>query len=229
MTTRMRLTVVGAAVAAAVLTVLPTAHADSFTRLPNGRAYGEGFTMYRTKESVRVGPSMVGNGMGRSAWVSGNVRVAAPGIGTGDAGPSNGPRGEQAMPGSNGASTSGSPGVVTVLYIVGCQVSIGGLDAGVRGGLAGLFGGGGGENGLIPLLGLGGSLSLPLAPGEVKYALVDRKQMTKPGTYYFNWRNSQMDIQGCGGQAQARSLAVVETTGNNHQKIQLWGKPFSIG
>lgn len=63
----------------------------------------------------------------------------------------------------------------------------------------------------------------------VKYALVDRKQMTKPGTYYFNWRNAQMDIQGCGGYAQARSLAVVETTGNNHQKIQLWGKPFTIG
>ena len=223
-----RLALVGIAAAAAFLTAVPTAHADSFQRLPGGKAVGEGLTIYRSKESVRVGPSMAANSMGRSAWVSGNVRVVAPGIDTSDAGPNNGPRGEDAMPGSNGTSTTGAGGTTTVVYVVGCQVSIGQLDAGLRPGLGGLFDFTG-ETGGIPLLGVGGNLNLPLSPGEVKYALVDRKQMTKPGTYYFNWRNAQMDIQGCGGYAQARSLAVVETTGNNHQKIQLWGKPFTIG
>ncbi|GED97111.1 MspA family porin [Gordonia crocea] len=216
-----RLVTAGLAAAAALVTAVP-AHADSFSRLPSGRAHGEdGLTIIRNKESVRVGPSLAANGAGRSAWVSGNVRVLAPNIDESDAGPNNGPLGEDDMPGSNGTSTTGAGATTTVVYVVGCQVNIGGLDLGGGGALGNL--------GPLAALGLNGSLSLGLAPGQVKYALVDRKQMTKPGTYYFNWRNSQMDIQGCGGYAQARSLAVVETTGNNHQKILLWGKPFSIG
>lgn len=55
------------------------------------------------------------------------------------------------------------------------------------------------------------------------------KHLEEPGTYFLNWRNVQMEIQGCGGYAQARSYAVIEVTGEDHQKIQLWGKPFPIG
>ncbi|MFT4201381.1 MspA family porin [Gordonia sp. (in: high G+C Gram-positive bacteria)] len=217
-----RAAVVGVAAAAALLTVIPTAGADTFRRLPAGKARGEdGLTIIRSAESARVGPSLAANGMGRSAWVSGHVRVLAPNIDETAAGPNNGPRGEDAMPGSNGTSTTGAGGTTTVVYVVGCQVDISGLSLGGGTGIGNL--------GAAPLLGLNGALSLGLAPGQVKYAIIDRKQMTKRGTYYFNWHNSQMDIQGCGGYAQARSLAVVETTGNNHQKIQLWGRPFSIG
>lgn len=229
MTTRLRRArpiAVLAVAAATVLAIAAPADARGFTRLPAGKAAGEGVTIIRSSESVRVGKSLAHNGLGRTAWVSGNVRVVAPGIEAREAGPNNGPRGESEMPGSNGASTTGAGATTTVLYVVGCQVSVGGLDAGINGSLGGLLAGGSGP---LSILGIGGTLSLPLAPGEIKYAMVDRKQLTKPGTYYFNWRDAQMDIQGCGGYAQARSLSVVETTGNNRQKLQLWGRPFSIG
>ena len=50
----------------------------------------------KTGERVRVTQSLAANGAGRTAWVSGKVKVLAPGIDTREAGPNNGPRGEDA-------------------------------------------------------------------------------------------------------------------------------------
>ncbi|WP_245548341.1 MspA family porin [Gordonia araii] len=187
--------------------------------LPNGTQRGDGVTIVKTRERARVGPSMAANGAGRSVWVSGDVRVLAPGIDTRRAGPFNFPRGEDAMPGSNGTSSTGAAASLSIGYVVGCQVEIGAMQAGLGGSIS-----------VVTILdSFGGSFSLPLAPGRIIYAQIERKQLTKPGTYYFNWRNSQMDIQGCGGYAQARSRVTLEVTGSDHQKITLWGRPFSIG
>lgn len=207
----------GVAVIAATALVAPSATADARFNLPNGRAHGEGFTIFRTGEKVVVGPSLAANGAGRSAWVSGKVRVAAPGIETREAGPNNGPRGEDELPGSNGTSTTDAAATLSIGYVVGCQVDIGTMGAGLSG-----------DTSLSPNA-VGGSFSLPLAPGKIIYAQIEKKQLQKPGTYYFYWQRSQMEIQGCGGYAQARSMVTVERTGIDHDKVSLWGKPFSIG
>ncbi|GAB08776.1 hypothetical protein GOARA_021_00130 [Gordonia araii NBRC 100433] len=186
--------------AALALSAVPVAQADANFRLPNGKARGDGFTIVKTGERIRVSPSLAANGAGRTAWVSGNVRVNAPGIDTREAGPNNGPRGEEDMPGSNGTSTTGAAATLSVGYVVGCQVDIGALSAGI----------GGSIGGATILDTLGGSFTLPLAPGRIIYAQIEKKQMEKPGTYFFNWRRSQMEVQGCGGYAQARSYITVE-------------------
>ena len=86
-----------------------------------------------------------------------------------------------------------------------------------------------GIDSLAALTGVAGSFSLPLAPGRIVYAQIERKQLEEPGDYFFQYRNAQMEIQGCGGYAQARSYITVEATGENHRKMILWGKPFTIG
>ncbi|GAB08773.1 hypothetical protein GOARA_021_00100 [Gordonia araii NBRC 100433] len=212
-----------ALVAAAVGGANPAAEADARFALPDGRARGDGVTLVKTGERVRIGPSMAANGAGRSVWVSGNVKVHAPGVDTREAGPNNGPQGEEARPGSNGVATTGAAATLSVGYVVGCQVDVGQLKLGAEGSL----------DAAAAFSGAAGSISLPLAPGRVIYAPVSAnkkgKQIEEPGTYFLNWRNVQMEIQGCGGYAQARSYAVIEVTGEDHQKITLWGKPFTIG
>lgn len=209
-----------AVAAAAALAVVPTANADTAFGLPNGRAKGDGFSIYKYGEKVRISSSMAANAAARNAWVSGKVKVAAPGIEERESGPNNGPLGEDSMPGSNGTSNAGAAATLSVAYVVGCQVDIGDLDAGMDFGLL---------NGGFGFDAISGSVSLPLAPGRVLYVLVAKKQMEKPGTYHFGYNSSTMAISGCGGYAQARSYVTVETSGNNHQKVTLWGKPFSLG
>lgn len=207
-----------AAVAVALSGAVPSAHADARFSLPNGKAKGDGITIIKTGERVRIAGSLAANGAGRSAWVTGKVKVLAPGIDTREAGPNNGPRGEDAMPGSNGTHTTGAAATLSVGYVVGCQVEIGQM----KGGLAGAITSAGFD-------GAGGEFSLGLSPGRIVYAQLERKQLEEPGNYFFEWRNAQIEIQGCGGYAQARSYVTVEATGEDHQKIILWGKPFTIG
>ena len=209
-----------AVAAAAALAVVPTANADTAFGLPNGRAKGDGFSIYKYGEKVRISSSMAANAAARNAWVSGKVKVAAPGIEERESGPNNGPLGEDDMPGSNGTSNAGAAATLSVAYVVGCQVDIGDLDVGMDFALL---------NGGFGFDAISGSVSLPLAPGRVLYVLVAKKQMEKPGTYHFGYNSSTMAISGCGGYAQARSYVTVETSGNNHQKVTLWGKPFSLG
>jgi len=115
---------------------MPSAMADARFSLPNGKVRGDGVTLIKTGERVRIGPSLAANGAGRSVWVSGNVKVIAPGIDTREVGPNNGPLGEDAAPGSNGVSTAGAAATLSVGYVVGCQVDIGQLKLGAEGSLA---------------------------------------------------------------------------------------------
>lgn len=220
---RMRRGAVGAlaigAVATAVGLAAAPAHGDAFVRLPGGTATGDGLTLTRSNEYAQISPSLAANGLGRTAWVSGNITLKAPNLKPSPAGPNNGPQGESAAPGTGGVSTDGAAATLSVGYIVGCQVSVGALTVGLSGGLD-----------LIKTTATGsGSLNIPITPGQVVFAQIDYKDVEKPGTQYFNYDRVQLQVQNCAGYAQARSYAVVETTGSDHQKVNLYGKPFSIG
>ncbi|KQR98492.1 hypothetical protein ASG12_08610 [Williamsia sp. Leaf354] len=199
------------------------ANADTFQKLPNGAARGDNLLITRSGESVQVSPSLAANGAGRNAWVSADITLYAPKLKAKKAGPNRGPAGETAIPGTNGVETNGASATLSAGYIVGCQVSIGSLSLG--GGLSVNNTGTGG----VPSVGLNGSFALPLTPGQVSFVLLNYKNIEKAGTYYLSYDRAQLQVQGCGGYAQARSYAVVETTGDDHQKVTLYGKPFNIG
>ncbi|MFW0788123.1 MspA family porin [Gordonia sp. CPCC 205333] len=206
-----------AAVAATVLTGTGSASADTFVRLPNGTATGDGISLTRTNESARVSPSLAANGASRTTWVTGTVKLRAPKLESSKAGPSNGPAGEGEIPGSNGTATNGAAATLSTGYIIGCQVDISGLAAGLSGTLS------------TTAPSLSGTLTVPMAAGRVVFLQIEVKDIEGPGTYYIGYDHAQVNIQNCGGYAQARAFTTVETTGNPHQKINLYGKPFSIG
>ncbi|MHA4848381.1 MspA family porin [Rhodococcus sp. MSC1_016] len=106
---------------------------------------------------------------------------------------------------------------LTTGYIVGCQVDITGL----KGTLSADLG--------FDALGMGGSLSVPIKSGEVKFAKIKTKEDLKPGVSAIQYRDQQIEVQGCGGYAQARAYTVVEVPGNHYVKATLYGQPFSIG
>ncbi|MDF3306414.1 MspA family porin [Rhodococcus sp. T2V] len=106
---------------------------------------------------------------------------------------------------------------LTTGYIVGCQADITGLEGGLSADLG------------LDSLGLGGSLSIPISAGEVKFAKVKSKTDLKPGVSAIQYRDTQIEIQGCGGYAQARAYTVLEIPGNHYVKSILYGQPFSIG
>ena len=106
---------------------------------------------------------------------------------------------------------------LTTGYIVGCQADITGLEGGLSADLG------------LDSLGLGGSLSIPISAGEVKFAKVKSKTDLKPGVSAIQYRDQQIELQGCGGYAQARAYTVVEVPGNHYVKATLYGQPFSIG
>lgn len=207
---------VAAAVGAIVFTP-GDAHADTYVRLPGGRASGQGFTVTRSNESAVISPSLAMNGASRTAWVSGDITLRAPGIGTSKVGPNNGASGESSMPGTNGTSIAGEAARISTGYIIGCQVNIEGLSTSLSGALT------------TTAPSLSGSLSIPLEAGEVTFASIGYKSVSKPGTYYLGYNHVQLAIQNCAGYAQARAFTTIETTGTLHQKVNLYGKPFSIG
>ena len=106
---------------------------------------------------------------------------------------------------------------LTTGYIVGCQVDITGL----KGSLSADLG--------FDALGMGGSLSVPIEAGEVKFAKIKTKSDLKPGVSAIQYRDQQIEVQGCGGYAQARAYTIVEVPGNHYVKATLYGQPFSIG
>ncbi|RPA65315.1 hypothetical protein EF294_05685 [Gordonia oryzae] len=214
-----RAAVAGAAALGVALALAAPAHADAFVRLPNGTAAGDGLTLTRTHETAQISPSLADNGLGRTAWVSANIVLKADGLKPSAAGPNNGPAGESAMPGSNGTATDGAAATLSVGYIVGCQVNISNATLGLSGSL----------DVVKNTLGGTGTASIPVSPGQVVFYQLDYKDIEKSGTYYFDYDRAQLQVQNCGGYAQARSFVTVETTGNNHRKINLYGAPFSIG
>ncbi|AOW91826.1 mspA family protein [Rhodococcus sp. WMMA185] len=106
---------------------------------------------------------------------------------------------------------------LTTGYIVGCQIDITGLSGGIAGG--------------ISLTGpnLETVMSLPVAPGEVKFVKLGSKSDLKPGVSAVQYRDQQLEVEGCGGHAQARAYSVVEVPGNHYVKSTLYGQPFSLG
>ncbi|MEV0332339.1 MspA family porin [Nocardia neocaledoniensis] len=205
----------GVAVLALGALVAGTAGADAFVPLPDGERAGPGVTVKRTGERALVSPSLAANGAGRVAWVSGTVTADVTATPEGEVGPYNGPADK---PGSNNSSTHGASQLNTG-YIVGCQVAIGddAISAGLSGGID-LSGGS-----------LGGSVGLDLGPGEVKFVQIEKKDILKAGTYSVEYQDVEIEVQGCGGYAQARSYSVVEIIGDHYSKTTLYGAPFSIG
>ncbi|WP_020172103.1 MspA family porin [Gordonia polyisoprenivorans] len=129
----------------------------------------------------------------------------------------------------------GVTGRVYVGFIVGCQINIEGLSGGLSGSLSGTLG-----SALTP--GASGSLSIPLTPGQVKEEVVDYKSIGDSGIAAFQLDHFGIDVQQCGGFAQARSFVyvmagkgfkvdtdndVIDSDGGYIQST-LWGKPFSL-
>lgn len=194
------------------------ASADTFVPLPDGSKVGPNATLTRTGESALVSPSLAANGAGRVAWVSGTVTVDVKGIEevsevpdanatTNNAGTYNG---------TNATTTHGVSRVSTG-YIVGCQVDVTGLSANPSFSL--------GLDSLSPSMGL----SVPLNSGEVKYVPLTAKDIKKDGVYTLQYRDAELQVQQCGGFAQARSYSIVEIVGNDYSKTVLYGAPFNLG
>ncbi|SDC80020.1 MspA family porin [Rhodococcus tukisamuensis] len=208
--------VVGVGAAVWVLGVLSVgvAQADTFVPLPDGSKAGPGVTVSRTGESAVISPSLAANGAGRAAWVSGTVTADVSGVsGEGEAGPSNGAAG---APGTNNSSTHGVSRISTG-YIVGCQVDITGLGGSIGGGIS------------LDGPSMSGSLTVPVSAGQVKFVNVVGKDIKKNGKYSVEYQDTQLEVQNCGGYAQARSYTVVEVVGDNYSKTTLYGQPFSLG
>ncbi|MCP2319317.1 MspA protein [Nocardia amikacinitolerans] len=191
------------------------AGADVLVPLPDGSKSGPGVTLTRTGERALVSPSMAANGAGRVVWVSGRASADVAVTPEGEVGPTNGPAG---LPGSNNSSTHGASQLNTG-YLVGCQVSIAddAIGAGVSGGIS--TGG----------VSAGGSIGVNVGPGEVKFVQIDYKDILEPGVYSVEYRDAEIEIQGCAGYAQARAYTVVEIIGDHYSKTSLYGAPFSIG
>ncbi|MFE2957239.1 MspA family porin [Nocardia tengchongensis] len=210
--------VAGAAVVAAVaigLLSAGAADADTFVPLPDGHKAAPGVTVTRTGEHAVVSPSLAANGAGRVVWLSGIAMADVTDTPDGAVGPNNGPVN---LPGSNNSSTHGASQISTG-YIVGCQVSIG--EDAVSAGISGSLNLNGGS--------LGGSLGVNLGPGQVQFVQIDYKDIPKAGTYSVEYRDAEIQIQGCAGYAQARAYTVVEIIGDHYSKTTLYGQPFSIG
>lgn len=209
------------------------ANADTFVPLPDGEiAASSGNVIKRFAESALISPSLAANGAGRVAWVSGTVTADVKGVpANAEAGPSNGgiaenPDGSINTNGTQGTSTDGVPRLTTG-YIVGCQVDISklsgtlGLNAGLSANLV--------SESASGTAGGSANISVPMSAGQVKFARVESKAIKKDGTYTIQYQDAQIDAQGCGGYAQARSYTVLEVPGNDYEKTTLYGQPFSIG
>lgn len=107
-------------------------------------------------------------------------------------------------------------GTLTTGYIVGCQINIDGLEGALTGSAD--IGG---------TVGLSGSLTVPLTPGEVTFVEIGSKEF-EGGMASIQYERQGIDVQLCGGYAQARAYSIVQTTGNYVVKSTLYGAPFSI-
>ncbi|MBC2640612.1 MULTISPECIES: MspA family porin [unclassified Rhodococcus (in: high G+C Gram-positive bacteria)] len=208
------------AAAAALLGVMSTgaASADTFIPLPDGSKTGPNVTLTRTAESALSSPSLAANGVGRVAWVSGTVVADVKGIkDVTDVPDANNTTNNAGTYNGTNASTTHGVSRVSTGYIVGCQVDITGLSANPSFSLG------------LDSLSASAGLTVPLASGEVKYVPLGGKDIKKDGVYALQYQDSELQVQKCGGFAQARSYSVVEIVGNDYSKTVLYGAPFSIG
>lgn len=191
------------AACSAAVAATPSASAGP---LANGykKISDQGMTVqtWRAGESALPGISMAGNGIGRSAVLAGTIRT----------------------------TLSKGQGRLRVGYLVGCQVSVGTLSAGLTGAIS--------ATGPTAT----GSISFPLAPGQIKAVQLSTQQITTREARY-QYSGVEIEVQGCGGAAQARSYAKVEAVegyamgtqyanniGGSGAYIQstLYGQPFNL-
>ncbi|MET9485994.1 MspA family porin [Nocardia sp. NPDC006630] len=213
-----------AATAALGLLSTGAANADTFVPLAGGTltqtlSDGTVVTVRLVGESANINPSMGATPLHRNAWVSGSAQVELSGT--------NGSVGGKIVPG----------------YVVGCQVNIagGGANGGATGGAD--FGAngptvnGGNTGGTA-----GGNLTL--GPGQAKaYYLLDEeapddygnedhytRNVFKGSNGSVTWSDETVNLNGCGGYAQARAFVAVQIeTPNVITAVTLWGQPFSLG
>ena len=214
-----RIAGLGAAAAVALgLMSTGAASADTFIPLPDGSKVGPNVTLTRTAESALSSPSLAANGAGRVAWVSGTVVADVKGIkDVTDVPEANSTTNNAGTYNGTNASTTHGVSRVSTGYIVGCQVDITGLSANPSFSLG------------LDSLSTSAGLTVPLASGEVKYVPLGGKDIKKDGVYALQYQDAELQVQKCGGFAQARSYSVVEIVGNDYSKTVLYGAPFSIG
>lgn len=133
-----------------------------------------------------------------------------------------------AVSGTYSATLSKGTGSMTVGYLVGCQVNIDGLEGGLSGGLA------------LSGASLSGSISVPLTPGQVAFVKSDGMPIKK-GKATLLVDSFHIDVQKCGGYAEARSVVQViaaeglsteddELSGDSgFVQSTLYGSKFSLG
>ncbi|MEU1208282.1 MspA family porin [Nocardia sp. NPDC005825] len=209
------------AVATAALGLFSTgaANADTFVPLPGGSITetmddGTVVTISMTGESANINPSLGATPLHRNAWVSGSARVELSGT--------NGNVGGKIVPG----------------YVVGCQVNISG--GGANGGPSA----GAGYDGSSPSVGANVGGNLTLGPGQSQaFYILDQEAPDDYGSeahYKRNkfggnsgsvtWSDETINLNGCGGYAQARSFIAVQVeTDHVITAYTLWGQPFSLG
>ncbi|WP_218018455.1 MspA family porin [Nocardia amikacinitolerans] len=102
-------------------------------------------------------------------------------------------------------------------YLVGCQVDLEGLKAEL------------GATIDLDSPSVSAGLAVPLNAGEVKYAKVTDIDLVD-GKASIRYRDQGIEITGCGGYAQARSVVSLTTDNGAHRYTgALYGQPFSIG
>ncbi|MEV6362192.1 MspA family porin [Nocardia asteroides] len=112
---------------------------------------------------------------------------------------------------------TGTETEVEVGYLVGCQVDLEGLSADL------------GATIDLDSPSLSAGLSVPLNAGEVKYSKITDLDLVD-GAASIRYRDQGIEITGCGGYAQARSVVSVTTeVGPHRYSGSLYGQPFSIG
>ncbi|WP_279100560.1 MspA family porin [Gordonia bronchialis] len=205
------------AAACATLAVPATAGAEVHVVLPSQTdrlTMGDGtvVSVTRTGERAIINPSLGGTPLHRNAWVSGTYSVHT--------------------------SKDAKKIKIQAGYVVGCQVNISGLTNSGNG------------NGSVPSTGtptgaVGGGATISVGPGQaVNYYINDVEsaddygnQKHSPKVTYkstdharLGYTNETMQISGCAGYAQARSMAVVYVIASNaEQVLTFYGKPFSLG
>ncbi|GAA4666320.1 MspA family porin [Gordonia humi] len=131
-----------------------------------------------------------------------------------------------AVSGTYSAKLSKGTGSLKVGYLVGCQINIAGLSGGI-----------GATISAAPSL--SGSLTVPLEPGQVAFVSGDSLSLKKGhGTVMVD--NFNINVEGCGGYASARSVVQVLaadglstdddtiTATSGYVQSSLYGKPFSL-
>ncbi|MFE4463363.1 MspA family porin, partial [Nocardia tengchongensis] len=203
------------AVATAALGLFSTgaANADTFIPLPGGSITetmddGTVVTISMTGESANINPSMGATPLHRNAWVSGSAQVQLSGT--------NGNVGGKIVPG----------------YVVGCQVNISG--GGANGGPSA----GANYDGTSPSAGANVGGNLTLGPGQSQaFYVLDQEAPDDFGSeahYKRNkfsgnsgsvtWSDETINLNGCGGYAQARSFIAVQVeTDHVITAYTLWG------